>query len=55
MLRIACYILFYFLQGEGGKPGERGVMGAIGVPVSIYITEINSFYNLSQLDFFSLS
>ncbi len=24
------------VQGEGGKPGERGVMGAIGAPVSSY-------------------
>lgn len=28
---------FYSLQGEAGKPGERGVMGAIGAPVSVNV------------------
>lgn len=27
--------IFAPVQGEGGKPGERGVMGAVGATVSI--------------------
>lgn len=39
--------IFYFLQGEAGKPGERGVMGAIGAPVSvnIYSVQHNNIFN----------
>lgn len=28
--------IFAPVQGEGGKPGERGVMGAVGATVSIW-------------------
>jgi len=31
------------VQGEGGKPGERGVMGAVGATVSICAFLLPSF------------
>lgn len=29
-------LLYFCFQGEGGKPGERGVMGPTGPTVSVF-------------------